>query len=72
MKKDVALTLLKQMKDANVTEEDIKTLTNLFEDVLELLSQINSGYLTRVINILKDYSHKEINYSRENTNDNIN
>ena len=59
MKKDVALTLLKQMKDANLTEEDIKILTNLFEDVLELLSQINSGYLTRVINILKDYSHKE-------------
>ena len=59
MKKDVALTLLKQMKDANLTEEDIKILTKLDEDVLKLLSQINSGYLTRVINILKDYSHKE-------------
>ena len=59
MKKDVALTLLKQMKDANLTEEDIKILTNLFENVLELLSQINSGYLTRVINILENYSHKE-------------
>ena len=59
MKKDVALTLLKQMKDANLTEEDIKTLPNLFEDVLELLSQINSAYLSRVMNILEDYSHKE-------------
>ena len=59
MKKDVALTLLKQMKDANLKEEEIEYFTKFSEDVLELLSKINTEYWLRIMNILEDYSHKE-------------
>lgn len=60
MKKDRFLSLLQNLKEIGVTKEELLTILNQDENILDLLSSVSLWQLERYIKIIQLYS--SINY----------